>query len=321
MAHPASTGVNMPGSFRSWALVLTCLASIVTTGPRCIRAQDTPQPSQATTGIVSFARDIYPIFQSRCAECHQGDDAKGGLNIQDRDAVLGYLTAGSVEKSPLWTDYLMANPNEEDSQVMPPASKGKLPAAELALLRTWIVEGAVWEEVAQETKSEPKEETPSLSFGAKFWKFQGYFHPAVIHLPIALILVSGMSLCFSWFTGKRAEDFAVYCLVLGALFSVLAVMMGWSLAETMGYPSWKVGLGQVKNATFFWHRWLGVSTAIFSWIVMALALLARRSQKRTWIWKVGLLLLVGLVSWVGHQGGELNYGEAFFHEAFDLWTK
>ncbi len=23
MAHPASTGVNMPGSFRSWALVLT----------------------------------------------------------------------------------------------------------------------------------------------------------------------------------------------------------------------------------------------------------------------------------------------------------
>ncbi len=92
MAHPASTGVNMPGSFRSWALVLTCLASIVTTGPRCIRAQDTPQPSQATTGIVSFARDIYPIFQSRCAECHQGDDAKGGLNIQDRDAVLGYLT-------------------------------------------------------------------------------------------------------------------------------------------------------------------------------------------------------------------------------------
>ncbi len=39
----------MPGSFRSWALVLTCLASIVTTGPRCIRAQDTPQPSQATT--------------------------------------------------------------------------------------------------------------------------------------------------------------------------------------------------------------------------------------------------------------------------------
>ncbi len=62
----------------------------------------------------------------------------------------------------------MANPNEEDSQVMPPASKGKLPAAELALLRTWIEEGAVWEEVAQETKSEPKEETPSLSFGAKF---------------------------------------------------------------------------------------------------------------------------------------------------------
>ncbi len=71
------------------------------------------------------------------------------------------------------------------------ASKGKLPAAELALLRTWIVEGAVWEEVAQETKSEPKEETPSLSFGAKFWKFQGYFHPAVIHLPIALILGVG----------------------------------------------------------------------------------------------------------------------------------
>jgi hypothetical protein len=35
------------------------------------------------------------------------------------------------------------------------------------------------------------------------------------------------------------------------------------------------------------------------------------------VWQVGLLISAMLTGLVGHQGGELSYGERLYHDAFD----
>ncbi len=110
----------------------------------------------------------------------------------------------------------MADPSAADSMVMPPAAKGRLAPAELALLRTWIEEGAEWNASPPQPLLANDAPVEKLGWVQRAWQFQGYFHPAVVHFPIALISIAAASLVFSFFAGKRAEDFAKYCLVIGA---------------------------------------------------------------------------------------------------------
>jgi hypothetical protein len=72
-----------------------------------------------------FDKDIAPIIVKRCAECHSGADPKGGLDITKKIAV----EAATV--------FEMVNENK-----MPP--KKPLAAAEKALLKEWLANGAKW---------------------------------------------------------------------------------------------------------------------------------------------------------------------------------
>ncbi|MFN5950718.1 MAG: c-type cytochrome domain-containing protein, partial [Pirellulaceae bacterium] len=121
--------------------------------------QSTPEqaaPEQATGPQVRFHRDVLPIFQKRCQSCHGAEDAKADFRIDDRDAVLGYIEPGDAEASSLWTDYLTADPDAEESQLMPPVSEEPLTMAELATIRWWIEQGAEW----PESLGVPEEEGP-----------------------------------------------------------------------------------------------------------------------------------------------------------------
>ncbi len=275
-----------------------------------------PSASADSPKFVDFQRDIVPLLSARCKECHSGGDAKGGLDITDRDSVLGYITPNSLADSSLWTDYLTADPNAEDSQVMPP--KKPLARAELSLIRTWIEEGAEWPEGAKFDSEAAAPKAPPTSLFSRIWAFQGYFHPAVVHFPVALLIVAAMSLLMSFATGKRAEDFSVFCLVLGSLSACVAVAMGWSFAESRGYPGWTSSPAELEDQTIFWHRWLGVLLAISGLAVSLIAVLSKgRSSRWNTTWKVGVFALAALVAWVGHQGGELTYGEQLYHDAFE----
>ena len=293
-----------------FVVICSCLGIL----PLGSSAQETASVDSSQAKIVDFIQDILPIFNKRCLECHEGSEAKGGFDIADKEAVLGYITSGSLANSTLWTDYLIADRESADSTAMPPASKEKLSPSELALLRVWIEEGAVWKEPA--TIQPVVDQAPAVvrSFPERLWIFVGYFHPAVVHFPIALLSLGAASLLFSFFTGKRAEDFAVFCLVFGALSSIASVVLGWSFASTQGYPAWNSGF---SNSTIFWHRWLGIATTLLSCIAALSAVLLRKRPRWNLVWKIGLLLVAVLIGLVGHQGGELKYGEEFFHQAFE----
>lgn len=109
------------------------------------------------TGGVDFFRDIKPLLESRCVECHRGAKAKGGLRLESA-ASAGKggesgpaVTPGDVAKSEL----LNRVKSHEADEVMPPKG-ARLTDAEIALLTRWISEGASWPElpVVRETLSE-----------------------------------------------------------------------------------------------------------------------------------------------------------------------
>ena len=92
-----------------------------------------------------FEREIAPIIISRCLECHDSAQRKGGLDLTTREGMIKGGESGQViverepAKSRLW--------QRVHSGEMPPESKGqpdRLPELEIRLLREWIAAGAVW---------------------------------------------------------------------------------------------------------------------------------------------------------------------------------
>jgi hypothetical protein len=93
---------------------------------------------------VSFVKDIKPILETRCLKCHGGTMQAAKLDLRSREAAL----KGS-EKGPV----IIAHKPEESSlykkisgaekPLMP--MDGKLPDAQIAVIRQWIEQGAAWD--------------------------------------------------------------------------------------------------------------------------------------------------------------------------------
>jgi uncharacterized membrane protein len=282
---------------------------------------DATKPATETgSGLVDFQRDIAPVLASRCLECHGPKQAKNDFRVDDKDSMLGYIEAGDSSSSSLMTDYLITS---DPDSLMPPASHGgPLPTAEIALIKLWIDEGAGWPEGAtvvaagEAGESKPAPETKKVmptSMAARVWAFQGFLHPATVHFPIALLILGAFAAMGSYLPGwTSAEPIAKFCLFFGAIFSVVACLMGWSFATERGYGDWTSTEGEI-----FWHRWSGIILAVFSVILMLLSWKSNRSSSTKHIWKLGMLLAAVIVGLVGHQGGELTYGKAMYDRAFE----
>ena len=106
------------------------------------------QNSAAKKGSVDFFKDVQPLLEAKCVECHRGAKAKGGLHLDSlADAIKGGKSDGAAVKPGKPDDSaILARVTSKDSdEVMPP--KGEpLSAKEVAMLTTWIREGASWPE-------------------------------------------------------------------------------------------------------------------------------------------------------------------------------
>jgi uncharacterized membrane protein len=223
----------------------------------------------------------------------------------------------------LYVDYLTI---DDEDMLMPPKSHGgPLSAAELAIIRVWIDEGAHWPEdetvVAETGEGPPTEEessaSPPQTLTERFWAFQGFLHPATVHFPIALFLFGAAFVVLGWKWPSVGTQIPLACLVFGALSAIAASAMGWSFATERGYGGWtKVDF----DSEFFWHRWGGVMISLLAAVLALLAIKAVRQPDGSLnkVWKGGLLVLAAMVGMVGHQGGELTYGTDFYPKAFRI---
>ena len=299
-----------------------------------LSAQDDQQPPPAETvdtnpldedgRLVRFERDIAPILQSKCLECHGPDDAKNDFRVDDVDSLMQYVEAEDLESSTMYIDYLVTD--DEDLLMPPPSHGGPLSAAELSLIRVWIEEGAVWPDGYEMVATEEGQQPPAAAqppkapqtLGERVWAFQGFLHPATIHFPIALFLLGGLFVVLGWKWPSIGTQIPMACLLLGAITAVASTLMGWSFAPERGYGAGWDPLDWDREIDV--HRWSGVIVTALSLLLAIVALLAswKDSEKLTRLWKVGLLVIAGMIGAVGHQGGELSYGADFYPKAFRI---
>ncbi len=99
-----------------------------------------PTPEQ----VAFFESKVRPILVERCFSCHSSSakKIKGGLTLDSREAALrgGELGAAFVPGKPNESRLIKAVKFQELE--MPPT--GRIPAAEVAILSTWIEMGAPW---------------------------------------------------------------------------------------------------------------------------------------------------------------------------------
>ncbi len=120
---------------------------------------------------VDFSKEIKPIFEKSCLECHGPDKQKGKLRLDNRESALKGGKDGLVivPKDAARSDlYRRITLSKDSDDVMP--SKGDLLTKEQTdLIRDWINQGAVWpeslalKEAEAAAPAEPKRESPSVA--------------------------------------------------------------------------------------------------------------------------------------------------------------
>lgn len=111
------------------------------------KAGDVKLPA-ASDKKVDFAKDIKPIFDKSCMDCHDKSGPMGKFRLDKREEALKggesgpAIVPGKSDKSPLV--YYVAHAIKDLE--MPPTDQGDpLTKEQVGLLRAWIDQGAKWE--------------------------------------------------------------------------------------------------------------------------------------------------------------------------------
>ena len=113
-------------------------------------------------GKVEFVKDIQPILQKSCLECHGPEKPKGKLRLDSKEAAFKggkdgvVIVSGKADQSEMYRRTTLPAGNDD---VMP--SKGDLlTKAQTDLIRDWINQGAEWPEGVVLVSTAKKTETP-----------------------------------------------------------------------------------------------------------------------------------------------------------------
>ena len=147
--------------------------------------------------------------------------------------------------------------------------------------------------------------------------FFGRLHPMVLHMPIGMLLaVFFLELIAVFRKSKTAEESAGYILWVGTFAAIIAAWFGWLLAAQSSY-----------NADIlFWHRWLGVGTAVCATVALILKTLSKAKKPQLKKAYYGILFMtLAALTLAGHHGGSLTHGEdyltKYMPQPFKSWME
>ncbi|MBL8830307.1 MAG: PSD1 domain-containing protein [Planctomycetaceae bacterium] len=117
--------------------LLTCLCCVVGSATSFAQAQAV---------AIDFGKQILPILQRSCIECHGPDKQEGNLRLDTRAATVqgGDSGAAIVPGKPNSSELLRRVALSRDHAEVMPARGEPLSAAQVRLLRDWIAAGATW---------------------------------------------------------------------------------------------------------------------------------------------------------------------------------
>lgn len=130
-------------------------------------------PSARGSEATDFARQVAPLLQAHCLECHGPDRARGGLRLDSADGLRTGGNSGTVVRAGKAADSRLVHVvagTDKDGLAMPPKGRRRLTAAEITLLRGWIDRGAAWPDGV--TLATPK------TAAGRHWAFQPLRRPA-----------------------------------------------------------------------------------------------------------------------------------------------
>lgn len=116
---------------------------------------------------VEFVRDIRPLLEARCFDCHGSDTREAGLRLDRKEPALAGGDSGKVILPGDVTGSLLIErvTSDDPAKIMPPDGD-PLAEEEVARLKTWIEAGAVWPDGVDGPKEEPDH-----------WAYQPIRHP------------------------------------------------------------------------------------------------------------------------------------------------
>ncbi len=107
---------------------------------------------------VDFVRDVRPIFEKHCYECHGQEKQKSGLRLDVKGAAMKGgdneapdIIPGMAKGSPL----IHLITTDDEDEMMPPKGE-RLSALQIATIRAWIDEGAMWPDGVDAVKLKDK---------------------------------------------------------------------------------------------------------------------------------------------------------------------
>jgi len=141
-----------------------------------------PRPASAQQ-LQYFEKNVRPILVNRCYNCHSNAFKEaGGLRVDVGIAIFAggkdgpVIVPGHPEKSLLIEKIKSTDPKKR----MPQESKDPLPPEEIAILETWIADGAAWPD---ETEKLPPTPARLLALYPKlrstWWSWQPLANPSV----------------------------------------------------------------------------------------------------------------------------------------------
>src|SRR5947208_10194806 len=136
--------------------LLSAIVVIVAAAVPLLGAEAPKAMPPAATHHVDFAKEVKPLFEAACINCHAKGKNKGGFSRETRESFLKggdtgpAAVAGQSDKSLVVR--LVAGLDLDS--VMP--KKGtKWTPAQVSLLRAWIDQGAPWDQTINFKKPEP----------------------------------------------------------------------------------------------------------------------------------------------------------------------
>ncbi len=110
-------------------------------------ATDSPEPGKVA---INFRRDVFPIFSQHCVRCHSDDEPNGSLKIQSRaDLVTGGDSGPAIVPGNSGDSLLIQLVAGLDADRMMPAEGEPLSKQQIGVLRDWIDQDAIWDDVKE----------------------------------------------------------------------------------------------------------------------------------------------------------------------------
>ncbi len=101
--------------------------------------------ADSSAAAPDFEKEILPVLEKRCFECHGPEKQKSGLRVDGRAALLkgGDFGAAVVPGDAAGSHLIEVITSTDDEVRMPPKGE-RLSATEIETFKNWIAQGAVW---------------------------------------------------------------------------------------------------------------------------------------------------------------------------------